>query len=63
MLDLDLDEMPKLFEHCWMWSADRPSFAWIRRADHTGAVDVPLADVMRELVQQNLGVRPNGAFA
>lgn len=62
MLYLDLDELPKLFKSRWMWSADRPSFAWFRRADHIGPADAPLADTVRDLVQQNLGVRPNGSI-
>lgn len=60
MLYLDLDELPQLFERNWMWSAVRPNLAWFRRADHLGATDVPLADAVRDLVQQHRGVRPMG---
>lgn len=60
MLYLDLEELPGLFRDSWLWSAERPSFAWFRRADHLGDAAVPLAEAVRELVEERVGVRPSG---
>lgn len=60
LLYLDLDELPRLFQKHWLWSADRPNLAWFRRGDHLGTQARPLADAVRDLVEQQCGVRPNG---
>lgn len=60
LLYLDLDELPTLFETRWLWSANRPNFAWFRRADHLGKPDVPLTDAVRNLIGLYYGVRPTG---
>jgi len=60
LLYLDLDELPRLFQHRWLWSADRPNLAWFRRADHLGPADKPLAESVRDLVEERHGVRPAG---
>jgi DUF1365 family protein len=60
MLYLDLDELPGLFERFWLWSARRPNLAWFRRADHLGDPQQPLADSVRDLVEQRTGQRPQG---
>ena len=60
MLYLDLDEMPGLFDRFWMWSSSRPNLAWFRRADHLGDPDRPLAECVRDLVEQRSGRRPHG---
>ena len=62
LLYLDLDELPKLFQRYWLWSADRPNFAWFRRADHLGDATVPLAEAVRGLVEARTGVRPDGSI-
>jgi DUF1365 family protein len=36
LLYLDLDELPRIFDGRWLWSARRPAPAWFRRADHLG---------------------------
>ncbi|MDZ7804521.1 DUF1365 domain-containing protein [Thiohalophilus sp.] len=60
MLYLDLDELPGLFDRFGLWSARRFNLAWFRRADHHGDPAVPLADAIRQLVEQQTGHRPNG---
>jgi uncharacterized protein len=60
MAYLDLDELPRLFEEPWLWSARRPALAWFRRADHLGDPSVALADAVAELVREQTGTRPQG---
>jgi uncharacterized protein len=60
MLYLDLDELDAVFRGRWAWSARRPALAWVRRGDHLGASDVPLATAVRDLVEARIGVRPAG---
>lgn len=57
---LDLDELPTLFRRNWFWSATGPNLAWFRRSDHLGAKEQPLAECVRDLVQERLGFRPAG---
>ena len=60
MLYLDLDELPRLFAGRWLWSVERRNVASFRRADHLGDPDTPLADAVRDLVQERTGSRPDG---
>ncbi len=60
MLYLDLDEVDTLFDSYWLWSSKRLNFAWFNRADHSGNPDQPLADSIRELVNEKTGSRPSG---
>jgi len=60
MLYLDLDEVETLFDKYWLWSSKRFNFAWFNRADHSGNPDQPLADSIRELVNEKTGSRPSG---
>ncbi len=60
LMYLDLDELPQLFDGHPLWSARRPAPAWFRRADYLGDPQVPLADAVRDLVEQRLGTRPTG---
>jgi DUF1365 family protein len=60
MAYLDLDELPGLFDGRWLWSARGPAIAWFRRADYLGDPGVPLADAVRELVSERIGVRAEG---
>lgn len=57
---VDLDELPWLFRRRWLWSAAGPNLAWFRRADHFGPPDEPLAETVRNLVQERTGERPCG---
>ena len=49
-----------MFRGRWCWSTSAPALAWVRRADHLGAADVPLADAVRDLVAGRIGRRPTG---
>jgi len=60
MMYLDLDELPKLFERRWLWSATRPSLAWFRRADYLGDPKVSLDEAVRQLVKERTGRRLDG---
>ncbi|MEO5821438.1 MAG: DUF1365 domain-containing protein [Vicinamibacteraceae bacterium] len=60
MLYLDLDELDDVFRRRWCWSTTRPALAWVRRADHLGPAEVPLADAVRDLVASRTGTRPEG---
>lgn len=60
MLYLDLDELPRLFQSYWLWSADRANFAWFRRADYMGCPEQSLSQSVRDLVGERTGSRPTG---
>ncbi len=60
MMYLDLAELPMLFCNRWLWSANRPNFAWFRRGDHLGPAHQPLDESVRDLVEQQAGRRPAG---
>ncbi|MGB5440796.1 MAG: DUF1365 domain-containing protein [Gammaproteobacteria bacterium] len=60
MLYLDLDELPRLFNRHWLWSAKRPALARFRRADHLGDRSTDLAAAVRQLVADKTGIRLAG---
>lgn len=60
LMYLDLEELPRLFDRRWFWSARRPALARFRRADHIGDPAEPLDDSVRGLVERETGVRPRG---
>jgi len=60
MVYLDLDELPGVFRGRWLWSTERPAFAWFRRRDHLGDPALPLARCVRDLVEKRCGRRPLG---
>ena len=60
MLYLDLEELPRLFDRSWLWSASRPAFARFRRSDHLGDPSCPLEDCVRDLVELRTDRRPGG---
>jgi len=57
---LDLDELGEVFRGRWLWSTRRPALAWFRRKDHMGDPHQPLAESVRDLVEERTGVRPRG---
>lgn len=59
-LYLDLDELDAVFDGRWLWSARRRNLAQFRRSDYLAPHDVPLADAVRERVEQATGRRPTG---
>lgn len=60
LMYIDLDELPRLFERRWLWSAKGPNLAWFRRQDHLGPAEQPLDEAVRDLVQQRTCCRPLG---
>jgi DUF1365 family protein len=60
MMYVDLDEIDRVFEGRWLWSARRPAPAWFRRADHLGDPQRPLRDAVADLVDLQTGRRPAG---
>lgn len=60
LMYVDLDELPSLFQRRFFWSSGGPNLAWFRRADHLGSVDRPLADCVRDAVEERIGFRPSG---
>ncbi|MGB1290291.1 MAG: DUF1365 domain-containing protein [Porticoccaceae bacterium] len=60
MLCLDLDELDRVFNQFWLWSARAANFAWFRREDHLGDKSQPLAQSVRDLVYKRTGKRPQG---
>jgi DUF1365 family protein len=57
---LDLAELDEVFAIRWLWSADRPALAWLRRRDHLGDPSTPLDQAVRELVVARGLPRPSG---
>ena len=60
MMYLDLDELPTVFKGRWFWSARRPALARFRRRHHLGDPAVELSESVRDLVERETGVRPEG---
>jgi len=60
---VDLDELDTVFGQFGFWSTRWPALARFRRADHLGDPDRPLADCVRELVEQQTGHRPAGGIS
>lgn len=61
MMMLDLDELDTLFDDYWFWSARRGAVASFRREDHYGDPNEPLAETIRNLVEEKTGRRPQGS--
>ena len=59
-LYLDLDEVDRVFDRRWLWSARGRNVAQFRRGDYLGPADMPLAEAVRGRVQQATGQRPAG---
>ena len=57
---LDLDELPALLKGSYGLSGAVFAPASFRRADHLGDPQMPLADAVRDLVQERTGGRPAG---
>jgi len=60
MVYLDLAEVPAVFDLSRLWSARRPALAWLRRKDFLAPSDVPLDEAVRDRVEVETGVRPDG---
>ena len=60
MMYLDLAELPDLFRHHRLYSAESPAAAWFRRKDYLGDPELDLDTAVRETVQSATGKRPDG---
>jgi hypothetical protein len=59
-LYLDLDEVEQVFAHHWLWSTAHRNVAEFRRSDYLGPPETPLAEAVRQRVEQATGQRPTG---
>jgi hypothetical protein len=59
-LYLDLDEVDRVFRRRWLWSNEHGNVAQFRRKDYLGPIELPLAEAVRQRVEQTLGRRPSG---
>ena len=57
---LDLSELPSVFKLHPLWSNERLNVAVFRRRDHFGDPSIPLDQAVRELVENQIGKRPQG---
>ena len=65
LMYLDLDELPTLFAQFSqprLWSVEHSALAQFRRTDHMGAPHIPLAQAVRDLVEQRTQKRPQGSI-
>ncbi len=60
MMYLDLEELPRVFDGRWFWSASRTAVARFRREHHYGDTRESLDSSIRQLVEDNTGKRPEG---
>jgi uncharacterized protein len=60
MVLLDLDELPESLDRHPLHSASGRALARFRREDYLGDPDRPLADCVRDLVEERTGARPRG---
>lgn len=60
MMYLDLAELDGVFTRRWLWSTHGANVARFRREDHLGDPGLPLSECVRDLVTEQLGMRPHG---
>ena len=60
MVLLDLAELDTVFKGRWLWSTQRRTLAWLKRADYLGDPATSLDEAVRRRVTQALGRRPDG---
>lgn len=59
-LYLDLDEVDHVFDRRWLWSSKGRNVAQFRRSDYMGPTGIPLAEAVRQKIENATGKRPNG---
>ena len=59
-LYLDLDEVEHVFAKRWLWSTTHRNVGEFRRSDYLGPPEMPLAEAVRQRVEQATGHRPLG---
>lgn len=60
LMFLDLGELPQLFKDRLCWSSEGFNVAFFRRRDHLGDPRIPLDLAVRNLVEEQTGIRPGG---
>ena len=60
LMYVDLGEVDSVFNDYWLWSTKGPNVAWMRRADYLDGQSTSLADSVRSVVHDQLGVTPEG---
>ncbi len=60
MMYMDLDELPVIFKHRWLWSIKRFSLAWFRRKDHLYQPATDLVTELKQIVFAHTGKTPQG---
>ncbi len=61
MMYLDLGDLDGAFKGTRLWSTRRFALARFRRSDHYGDPKKDLSDCIRDLVEQEIGYRPEGS--
>ena len=59
---LDLDELPEALDRLPGWSARGVALARYAREDHVGDPARPLGECVRDVVESECGIRPNGSI-
>jgi DUF1365 family protein len=57
---LDMAELPGLFDIHPFWSYEKSNLACFRRRDHFGDPAIPLDQAVRDLIDEQIGKRPQG---
>jgi uncharacterized protein len=60
MMYLDLSELDQVFKNSRLWSVERRTLARFKRSDFFGDPNVPLDTAVRQRVQEETGVYPEG---
>jgi DUF1365 family protein len=59
-LMIDLEEVSEVFRGRWFWSIERPNLISFKRSDYLGPIELPLRGCVLDLVESELGRRPQG---
>lgn len=59
---VNLAEVDSIFGRRGLWSTRWPTLARFCRNEHLGDVERPLDECVRDLIEQQIGYRPNGAI-
>ena len=60
MMFIDLSEAEELFKKSWFWSFQKWNLACFLRKDYLGENDISLDEAVRNKVEEEVGVRPQG---
>ena len=60
LMYLDLSELPSVFDRFWLWSFEKANIASFRRKHHLGDKKLPLDICVRNHIETETGLRPQG---